>query len=315
MSHNCCNDYTRSQLLRAAAAEAGKGLPAIEPGMPRAGRHRALARAAFLSRSAGLALAVYGASKIPLSAFENGIAQAAPSGPSPRLDLLRRRHRLAQRARPGRRLPLLRSCGRTWRSAPGAGTPFSEDPTPAAGTPRRRPWRPSTARARSRAFPAIGYDHPNQSHFTSRHFYEVGELDDRLQDRLARPLHRPGRRRREPAAGPLDGRLALADAGHRQQAGGGGRQRRRLRPLVARSSDPIEAEMFRSFASFGSLPLGLPRPRPGAAAPPPRPTSCAMDLSGVRRLHQPGRLPGHLLRPQARRPRRPTSPPACRCGR
>jgi uncharacterized protein (DUF1501 family) len=24
--------------------------------------------------------------------------------------------------------------------------------------------------------PAIGYDHPNQSHFTSRHFWEVGEL-------------------------------------------------------------------------------------------------------------------------------------------
>ena len=33
--------------------------------------------ARFLSRSAGLALAVYGASKIPLSAFETGIAQAA----------------------------------------------------------------------------------------------------------------------------------------------------------------------------------------------------------------------------------------------
>ena len=25
--------------------------------------------------------------------------------------------------------------------------------------------------------PAIGYDHPNQSHFTSRHFWEVGELN------------------------------------------------------------------------------------------------------------------------------------------
>src|SRR5882724_1722019 len=36
-----------------------------------------LSRRRFLSRSAGLALAVYGASKIPLSAFETGIAQAA----------------------------------------------------------------------------------------------------------------------------------------------------------------------------------------------------------------------------------------------
>jgi hypothetical protein len=30
---NCgCNDYSRTQLLRRAAAEAGRGLPAIEPG-------------------------------------------------------------------------------------------------------------------------------------------------------------------------------------------------------------------------------------------------------------------------------------------
>jgi hypothetical protein len=36
-----------------------------------------LSRRKFLSRSAGLALAVFGASKIPLSAFETGIAQAA----------------------------------------------------------------------------------------------------------------------------------------------------------------------------------------------------------------------------------------------
>src|ERR1700709_2817829 len=74
--HNCCNNYTRSQILRAGAAEAGRGLPAIEPGMPEpAGT--GLSRRKFLSRSAGLALSVYGASKIPLSAFETGIAQAA----------------------------------------------------------------------------------------------------------------------------------------------------------------------------------------------------------------------------------------------
>src|SRR6201746_2381022 len=74
--HSCCNDYTRSQLLRSAAAEAGRGLPAIEGGMPDpAGT--GLSRRSFLSWSAGLALAVYGASKIPFAAFEEGIAQAA----------------------------------------------------------------------------------------------------------------------------------------------------------------------------------------------------------------------------------------------
>src|SRR6201995_5861674 len=76
MSHRSCNDFTRSQLLRSAAAEAGRGLAAIEPGMPEpAGT--GLPRRLLRSRSAGLALAVYGASKIPLSAFDRGIAEAA----------------------------------------------------------------------------------------------------------------------------------------------------------------------------------------------------------------------------------------------
>ena len=60
--------------------------------------------------------------------------------------------------------------------APGAGTTFSEDP--------RLQWHPAAAglatlhgEGKVSAFPAIGYDHPDQSHFTSRHYYEIGELD------------------------------------------------------------------------------------------------------------------------------------------
>ena len=30
----CCNDFSRTDLMRRAAAEAGRGLPAIEAGMP-----------------------------------------------------------------------------------------------------------------------------------------------------------------------------------------------------------------------------------------------------------------------------------------
>ena len=53
----CCRDFTRTQLIRHAAAEAGRGLPAIEPGMPTpAGT--GLSRRSFLVRGAGLALAV-----------------------------------------------------------------------------------------------------------------------------------------------------------------------------------------------------------------------------------------------------------------
>ena len=50
--------------------------------------------------------------------------------------------------------------------------------------------------------PGVGYDHPNQSHFTSRHFWEVGRARRQRPDRLDGPLPRPPRRRRQPAAGP-----------------------------------------------------------------------------------------------------------------
>ena len=146
--HNCCNNYTRSQLLRSAAAEAGRGLPAIEPGMPEpAGT--GLSRRSFLSRSAGLALAVYGASKIPLAAFEEGIAQAAPTRQDPRLGLLRRRHRRAQRARAGRRPALLAAAAEPGARPRRRDRHSAEDPTPALAPVGRRRWRPCTARARS----------------------------------------------------------------------------------------------------------------------------------------------------------------------
>src|SRR3954470_16220864 len=73
---DCCRDFSRSQLLRHAAARAGDGLPAIEPGMPTpAGT--GLSRRSFVLRSAGLAMSVYGASKLGIGAFEEGVARAA----------------------------------------------------------------------------------------------------------------------------------------------------------------------------------------------------------------------------------------------
>ena len=79
---NCgCNDYSRTQLLRRAAAEAGQGLPAIEPGMPLpAGT--GLTRRSFVSRATGLALSVYGAASLGPKALEQGIAAAAAQAPA-----------------------------------------------------------------------------------------------------------------------------------------------------------------------------------------------------------------------------------------
>jgi uncharacterized protein (DUF1501 family) len=59
------------------------------------------------------------------------------------------------------------------------GSPFAED--------ARLLWNPALApiaqlhaEGKVSVMPSIGYDHPDQSHFTSRHFWEVGATDPRL---------------------------------------------------------------------------------------------------------------------------------------
>jgi uncharacterized protein (DUF1501 family) len=251
---NCCNDYTRAQLLRSAAAEAGRGLPAIEIGMPEpAGT--GLSRRSFLSRSAGLALAVYGASKIPLAAFEAGIAQAATSDKilvsvffDGGIDAL---SVLAPTGDP--RYSQLRP---NLALAPSAGTEFTEDPT--------LRWHPSAAglstlheEGKVSAFPAIGYEHPDQSHFTSRHYYEIGELDVGFHTGwLGRYLDQVGDDDNPLQGLSMDGSLSpmIATA---------------EKPVAAIDSvdgydlwshvdQPISEEMYKSFGRFGSMPSDSP---------------------------------------------------------
>ena len=167
-----CDECTRADALRAVA---GRGLPAIEDGMPLpAGT--GLSRRGFVARSLGLALTVYGAGRLDL--FDEGIAAAAtmPKNPilvtvflqggadalsllSPQSDPLYRKLR-----------PSLAVSG---------GTVFSEDD--------RLFWNPALDpiaqlhdEGKVTVLPAVGYDHPDQSHFTSRHFWEVGATDPRL---------------------------------------------------------------------------------------------------------------------------------------
>jgi uncharacterized protein (DUF1501 family) len=247
--HECCNDYTRSQLLRGVAAEAGRGLPAIEPGMPTpAGT--GLSRRKFLSRSAGLALAVYGASKIPLSAFEAGIAQADASdkilisvffdGGIDALSVL---------APVGdSRYATLRP---TLAQAPGAGTGFSEDPT--------LQWHPAAAalatlhgEGKVSVFPAIGYDHPDQSHFTSRHYYEIGELDVGFHTGwLGRYLDAIGDEENPLQGLSMDGTLSPMIATAEKPVAAIDNVDRY--DLWSQVEEPVTKEMFKSFASFGSL--------------------------------------------------------------
>jgi uncharacterized protein (DUF1501 family) len=169
--HCHCRDYSRSELMRRAAAQAGQGLPQIETGMP-VPAGTGLSRRTFLSRSAGLALAVYGATKLPLAAFEAGIAHAATppkvlvsiffDGGIDSLNVL---------------APVNDATYQTLRPtlALQSGLSFSEDSSlfwhPSAGSLRTLHGEDKVS-----AFPAIGYTSPNQSHFTSRHYYEIGEV-------------------------------------------------------------------------------------------------------------------------------------------
>ncbi|MGH2713313.1 MAG: DUF1501 domain-containing protein [Thermoleophilaceae bacterium] len=165
---NCgCTEYSR----------AGRGLPAIEAGMPLpAGT--GLTRRSFISRASGLALAVYGGAALGPKAFEEGIAAAAAQAPDQRI--------LVSIFLSGGvdSLTLLAPTGHsryaglrpTLALAPDRGTPFAED------TSLR--WHPSASslaalhgEGKVTVFPAVGYDDPNQSHFTSRHYWEVGEVN------------------------------------------------------------------------------------------------------------------------------------------
>jgi uncharacterized protein (DUF1501 family) len=172
-----CDEFSRASFVRRTAAEAGRGLPAIEPGMPLpAGT--GLDRRAFVTRTFGLALSVYGVGKLNL--FEEGIARAA-SGPAQPV--------LVSVFLPGGAdslsvlYPALDSRYRQLRPTlalgAGDGPQFSEDPS-LYWHPSLAPFATLHGEGKVTVMPAVGYTHPDQSHFTSRHFWEVGATDPRL---------------------------------------------------------------------------------------------------------------------------------------
>lgn len=177
-----CSEFSRSAVLHRAAAEAGRGLPAIEPGMPLpAGT--GLDRRRFLSRAAGLGLVVYGAAALSPRVLDEGIAQAAAGAAGERT--------LVSVFLPGGAdgLSVLYPAGdpayQRLRPSVGlkgdVGIVFRED--------HRLHWHPALtpiatqlyAKGKVTVLPAIGYTHPDQSHFTSRHYWEVGALDAQLR--------------------------------------------------------------------------------------------------------------------------------------
>jgi uncharacterized protein (DUF1501 family) len=164
-----------------------------------------LTRRHFLAKSLGAGVAVYGGSLLGIRAFEEGIAAAA-SGPvapvlvsvfleggadglsvlSPQGDPLYKKLR-----------PQLALAG---------GTTFAEDD--------RLHWHPALgglqqlySEKKVTVLPAVGYTHADQSHFTSRHYWEVGATEASLRTGwLGRYLDRTGQK-----DNPLQG-LSLDDS-------------------------------------------------------------------------------------------------------
>lgn len=173
-----------------AAARAGDGLPAVEPGMPTpAGT--GLTRRGLLLRSSALALSVYGAGRLAPEALREGVARAAAATPGRVLVVL---------YLPGGvdGLSVLAPTGdpRYRRLRP---TLAVADGTP-HGTDRDLTWSADAAglaeldrEGKVLSAPAIGYRAADQSHFTSRHFWEVGATDQHLRSGwLGRFLDRHG---------------------------------------------------------------------------------------------------------------------------
>ena len=185
-----CTGLSRSRFLHSAAAEAGRGLPEIEPGMPLpAGT--GLSRRSFVAQSLGAMLAVYGGSRLGFGAFEDGIALAASSPAQPVLvSIFLEGGADALSVLSPQGDPLYRK----FRSKLGlsGGLAFAEDD--------RLHWHPATAglaqlygEQKVAVMPAIGYTNADQSHFTSRHYWEVGATDVNVRTGwLGRYLDRVG---------------------------------------------------------------------------------------------------------------------------
>ena len=144
-------------------------------------------------------------------------------------------------------------CGRTSRSRRQPGR-RSRRTTGCAGTRRPAGSRRCTARGRSRCIPAIGYVNNDESHFTSRHYWEVGAPDATLRTGwLGRYLDARGRGR-QPDPGALARHRAPAGARDHEDARGDA-----VRPPTSTRSrrpglpaHPLEPSMLQEAANIGA---------------------------------------------------------------
>ena len=219
-------------------------------------------RRSFVLRSAGAMLSVYGASMLSPKQFEEGIAKAAAASPDQQVlvsifmeggwdalsVLAPVKEALYHELRPVLGLK------------EGEGSVFSEDPS--------LMWHPKASglaqlheEGKVTVFPAVGYDPPDESHFTSRHYWEVGVLDANTRSGwLGRFLDATGE-----AGNPLQG-LSLDYSLAPSLATTSVPSRRSPHPRTTTSGpygldEPLTAPTLETFGELGTL----PSPSPGWA--------------------------------------------------
>jgi uncharacterized protein (DUF1501 family) len=175
----CCSGYTRAAALRAAASTALRGPREWDPSMPiPAGT--GVDRRRFLLGAAGGVASVYGAGRLGLGgrALAEGVAQAAelqsPDSPilvsiflAGGIDALSVLAPVAD--------PVYAQLRPTLAVDGADSEPFSEDPS-LAWSPAVAPFAALHNAGKLVVMPGSGYAGEDMSHFTSRHYWEVGAL-------------------------------------------------------------------------------------------------------------------------------------------
>src|ERR1700759_1294574 len=175
---NCCAGFTRTEAMRAALSAGRTPTPREwDPRMPiPAGT--GIDRRRFLLAATGGLVSVYGAARLGLGgqALSEGIAEAAtaqsPSSPILVSIFLAGGIDALSVLAPTQD-PTYSKLRPTLAVSPSQGIPFAEAP--------RLSWGPAAAgfaqlhsAGKLTVFPGIGYRDPDMSHFTSRHYWEVG---------------------------------------------------------------------------------------------------------------------------------------------
>jgi uncharacterized protein (DUF1501 family) len=220
----CCSGFTRSEALRRSLAGRTATVREWDPRMPLpAGT--GIDRRRFLLGAAGGLVSVYGAERLGLTnrVLGDGIARAAATQTTTEpilvsvflaggIDSLSLLAPVAD--------PLYAQLRPTLAVSADGTTPLIEDP--------RLHWHPSAtplaqlhAAGKVTVIPGIGYNDPDMSHFTSRHYWEVGVTDTHVQTGwLGRYLDVAGN-----ADNPLQG-LSMDDA---------------MNPTLATARNPVSA--------------------------------------------------------------------------